>query len=215
MLKLVTGVAVFHPPDATGAYEQLRDAAPLTIPVEHDGIHVEVMNWEAIADAVHPKAQQPPPVPSPFPHLPATPQELLKAYLDVVGIRPSDCYSAQATVDRPTQLVEPAWSPPKQPCADGKARDRQRACECVVVAYRDTPEYAEGRARWSAYTAEVLQAELSHGLEIRPAIHGYEAQGLPSFLAKAELVDDAIDHFGAELPPLHRYCWVKGHAGHL
>ena len=37
------------------------------------GVHVEVMNWSAVAQAVHPRPQRGPEIPSPFPYLPATP----------------------------------------------------------------------------------------------------------------------------------------------
>ena len=39
-----------------------------------------------------------------------------------------------------------------------------------MIVYRDRPEYVEARTRWAAYQAEVLQADLSKGLGLRPAV---------------------------------------------
>ena len=145
------------------------------------------------------------PSPSPFPYLPATPQELLRSYLEVVGVQPADCYSAQATVDRPRSLVQGGFLTtnlgPKQPCADGEHRMRTRGCEHVVIVYRDRAEYAEGRARWAAYQAEVLEADLSKGLGLRRTI----AVPDTGFLSKVDRAAGFVerlhpDHWG-ELGP--------------
>lgn len=48
--------------------DALAGAAPMSLPVGAPaGVHVEVLNWHAIAQAVHPDSQSRPPVPSPFP----------------------------------------------------------------------------------------------------------------------------------------------------
>ena len=131
---IVRGVVAIHPGDDTGAFERMRAAAPLPIPrPEAADVHVEVLNWLDVARAVHPKIHHPPPVPSPFAYLPSTPQELLRAYLEVVGVRPADSYGVQATVDEPRALVQGGLFTtnvgPKQPCADGTSRMRTRGCE--------------------------------------------------------------------------------------
>lgn len=212
---LVKGVVAIHPEEGSGAFDRMLAAAPLDLPAVPEGVHVEVLNWEHVAGAVHLKVHHPPPVPSPFPYLPATPQELLEAYLEVVGVRPSDCYSAQATVDRARPLIQGGLFStnlgPKQPCADGKERMRTRGCEQVVVAYRDRPEYAEGRERWSAYQWEVLQARLHNAVRVRPPLTtGDPASGWPkpvrAALRVAEWVD-AIEDWGVERVPEYRYCW--------
>ncbi len=111
-----------------------------------------------------------------FPYLPADPQELLRMYLEVVGVRAADCYGAQVTVHSAQELIgrvlgEGATNVgPKQPCADGKDRGRIHGAEHVVVTYRDSAAYAEGRARWAAYQKEVLLAHLERGTGIREAV---------------------------------------------
>ncbi len=214
MRAIVRGIVALHPAEGPGGFERMRAAAPLALRPA-DGVHVEVLNWAAIAAAVHPKINHPPPAPSPFPYLPATPQELLRAYLAVVGVQPSDCYSAQATVHRPQALVQAGFLTtnlgPKQPCADGEDRMRSRGCEHVVIVYRDRQEYAEGRGRWAAYQAEVLQADLSKGLGVRPPVIDPDGGLLGKIDRAAEFINRLHpDHWGdwgrEELPP-HRYCW--------
>jgi hypothetical protein len=182
-------------------------------PAKH-GVHVEVLNWDHIGRAVHPKIHHPPAVPSPFPYLPSTPQELLRAQLEIVGVRPADCYSAQATVDYPSELVQGGLLTttlgPKQPCADGENRMRTHACEWIVIAYRDQPDYAEGRSRWEAYQRDVLQAHLEHGLRLRPIVTVDDLSEIPAPLRRAVRVAEAIDRIeviGMESLPAYRYCW--------
>ena len=140
------------------------------------GVVVDVLQWDAIAQAVHPVRQQRAPLPSPFPYLPLTPQELLPAYLEIVGLAPADAYAAQVTHDRPFDLigrtslksgVRRTGGGPDLPCADGKPRKRMAGGHHVVVAYRDRPEYAEGRARFDAYAETELQAYLRRGVDLR------------------------------------------------
>ena len=162
MWARVDGVVAFHAPGiAPGVYERMIATRPLDVaPGPSAGIHVEVLNWAAIAKVVHPERHKAPVSPSPFPYLPSTPQELLLAHLEVVGIQPDDCYSAQVTRDGPgditgvsegTVFTVTTNTGPALPCADGKARRRLAGATLVVVAYRDRPEYVEGRARWTAF----------------------------------------------------------------
>ena len=218
---LVQGIVAIHPPDSSGAFARLRDAAPIALAPEQlasAGVHVEVLNWDAIGRAVHLKIHHPPPVPSPFPYLPSTPQELLRAYLEVVGVRPQDSYSAQATVDRPRPLVQGGFMStnlgPKQPCADGRDRMRTHGCEQVVLVYRDRPEYIAGRERWAAYASEILQARLHNGLGLRRPLTAVDDEEfyshLPSVVRPAARFAELIDRFddwGQETVPPHRYCW--------
>lgn len=218
---LVQGVVAIHPPESSGAFARMRDGAPLPLPADlaqQAGVHVELLNWEGIARAVHLKIHHPPPAPSPFPYLPATPQELLLAYLEVIGVQPFDCYAAQATVDRARGLQQGGFlttnTGPKQPCADGKERMRSRGCELVAIVYRDRPDYAAGRERWAAYERDVLQARLANGLRRRPPLELAEEgfDDLPKLLRPAARVGAAIDaltewEWGIETPPAYRYCW--------
>ena len=81
----VRGVHVFAAPRraarrAAGAPWRIAEGPP-------EGVCLDVLQWDAIAQAVHPVRQHRPPLPSPFPYLPLTPQELLRAYLEIVGDR--------------------------------------------------------------------------------------------------------------------------------
>lgn len=221
LVTLVKGIVALHPQESSGTFARMRDAAPIALAPDQltaAGVHVEVLNWEAIGRAVHLKVHHPPPVPSPFPYLPATPQELLRAYLEVVGLRPQDSYSAQATVDRPSPLMQGGFMStnlgPKQPCADGEDRMRTHGCQHVVVVYRDRPEYAAGRERWAAYASEILQARLGNGLGLRPPLAVLDDEEffshLPSVVRPAARFAELIDRFdewGQETVPPYRYCW--------
>ena len=215
MRTIVKGVVAIHPEEGSGAYERMSQAAPLPVrhPTDH-GVHIEVLNWEDVGRVVHPKIHHPHSVPSPFPYLPSTPQELLRAYLEVVGVKPADSYSAQATVHRPSAIIQGGLLTtnlgPKQPCADGKDRMRSHACQHVVIAYRDRPEYAEGRERWAAYQRDVLQAHLERGMHLRQKIVIDDLAGIPGALRPAFRVAEAIDKIElllTEKLPSYRYCW--------
>ena len=80
-----------------------------------------------------------------------------------------------------------------------------------MIVYRDRPEYVEARTRWAAYQAEVLQADLSKGLGLRPAVINPDGGLLGKIDRATEFVERLHpDHWGdwgrEELPP-HRYCW--------
>lgn len=218
----VSGVAVFHPRElGSGVFEQLRRERPLAAePVT--GVHVEVLNWRAIARAVHPETHRRSVIPSPFPDLPNTPQELLRAYLGVVGIRPEDSYGVQVTENRPRDIKGVSQKGPlalstsrgdEQPCADGELRRRLTAGSRVVLVYRDAPVYVEGRSRWAAYERDVLQAALLHGTNMRPTVErpGILDRGAAGRLWRGaghvqDLVEGVDTDPFAKIPP-HRYCW--------
>jgi hypothetical protein len=214
---LVRGVVALHPRESSGMFDHLAASAPFALPEPAAlGVHVEVLNWAAVAQAVHPKIHHPPSVPSPFPYLPSTPQELLRAYLEVVGVGPADSYGVQATFDQPTALEQGGLFTtnlgPRQACADGQDRMRTHGCEHVVIAYRDRPEHVEGRARWQAYQDDVLRAHLHKGTGIRPLVtpsdpfHDVDSGFVRGALQVAQAID-WLDTAGMErLPPL-RYCW--------
>jgi hypothetical protein len=161
------------------ALEELQSQAPLELPSRPIlPFHLEILDWEAIAAWVRPKRGRPVRVPSPLPHLPSTPEELLEAYVEIVGVRPQDSYGVQVT--RTTDaglgdlsaagLGDPLRSDPKQPCLDGKDRVRLHAAEHVVLAYRDSVAYQEGRERWRRYQEEALRARLDHLTGVRPPV---------------------------------------------
>lgn len=200
------------------ALEAAAQGAPWRIPEGPPAdVVVDVLQWDAIARAIHPVRQRRAPLPSPFPYLPLTPQELLRAYLDVVGLSPADAYSAQVTYDRPFDLmgrtstktgVRRTGGGPDLPCADGTLRQRMAGGHHLVIAYRDRPEYAEGRARFDAYAETVLQAHLRRTLGIRAQV-----PKPPSRLAKTvDRVGDVVDFFQGDPSPEDnfappRYCW--------
>ena len=108
------------------------------------------------------------------PYLPSTPQEVFLSYLEVVGLRPADCYGVEVTVDE-MSAYGPVTSTSSESlgmddlrlggyeesvCVDGKSRTRLQCGSLIVVSYRDSPEYAEGRSRWRAYQDNVLFARM-------------------------------------------------------
>ena len=144
----VTGVRVLTP------HATLPATDSVDVPLGgQPRVHVEVMNWAAVAVVVHPRPQRGPEIPSPFPYLPATPDELLVAYLQIVGIDPADRYAVSTTIDeffamgqRTTKDSERVslddlklTDAEELPCADGKARRRYHGTTRVVVAYPDVP----------------------------------------------------------------------------
>jgi hypothetical protein len=178
---------------------------------------VDVLQWDALAVAVHPLRQHRAPLPSPFPYLPLTPQELLTAYLEIVGVSPADAYGAQATHDRPMNLmgrtsakwgVSRTGGGPDLPCADGKPRKRMAGGHHIVIAYRDAPAYVEGRARFDAYAEGELKAHLRRGVNLRAAVPKPPNKLMRTIDRVGDVVDFVTGEMGHEdgfAPP--RYCW--------
>ena len=217
----VTGVAAFH---------TTSHVPPGLVDVPFDGVagtYVEVLNWAAVRQVVHPRPQKGPETPSPFPYLPSTPQEVLLAYLEVVGLQPGDCYGAEVTVDEMSGYG-PVTSTTGESlgmddlrlggyeesvCVDGKSRTRLQCGSLVVVSYRDRPEYAEGRNRWRAYQDNVLFARMHLKTGARREIAD-EFEGVPGggalravsrvagALDKLTSFTSQLDHFRVNL----RYC---------
>ena len=226
VLTQVKGVHAFHPGEASsGSYTTMAEQKPLALPFDGPtGVWSEVLNWEAIRRAVQPSTAEPALVPSPFPYLPSSPQELLRSYLEVVGVLPGDCYSAQVTEDEAGDLTTERTGKfgftyssnmgTSQPCADGKERRRLIGGSHVVITYRDRPEYAEGRTRWNAYETQVLQATLANGTgkrrPVEPPAEDGVPRGLRGLVKAIEVVDRIVDPVAddpfADIPP-HRYCW--------
>jgi hypothetical protein len=219
----VTGAHAWHPPGlGAGVAEALGAARPLPDgPVQ--GVCVDVLNWAGIRKAVHPETHRRCASPSPFPYLLGTPQELLRAYLDIVGLDPADVYAAAVTEDAPKDLNGVTFKRgvtittnrgEQQPCADGQLHSRLTGGARIVVAYRDRPSYAEGRSRFGAYERDVLQSALALGAERRPVETQNVVDRMPGVARKlfktAEFVSDVIEGEGRtvfdRLAP-HRYCW--------
>jgi hypothetical protein len=204
------------------AHTELRAEAPIELPPTPAlPFYVEILDWEAVAAWVAPDRLRDARVPSPLAHLPGDWQELLLAYLEIVGVRSEDCYGAQPTRtawtaglgDLSAARLGKLGTPGKRVCADGKARERLDATEHVIFAYRDRPEYAGGRARWRAYQDEVLHARLDHCTGQRPAIEvddrprtSFRSE-VADFLNPLDPVQDLPQVFGRNAPePLAPYC---------
>ena len=153
--------------------------------------HVEVLDWEAVAAWVSPHRYGPQRVPSPLPHLPSTWRELIEAYLRVVGVRSEDTYGVQVTRTADRSLADlsmASWS--KNLHGDRKV---MHVAEHVVIAYRDSAAYEQGRARWRAYQEQVLRARLDRLTGARPPID-VDDHPRQSFLSE---VFDMFDPFSA------------------
>jgi len=217
----VRGVQLLVKAQARGAIEAaLAAPRPWTLAEGPPaGIVVEVLQWDAIAQLVHPVRLARPTVPSPFPYLPLTSQELLRSYLEIVGLDPADCLSAHVTHDHTMDLmgrshaggfltVRTNMGGQDQHCADGKPRKRMAGGHHVVVVYRDRPSYVEGRARFDAYSAAVLQADLRRKLGLRPPVPKPTGKLEKTINAVGEVYEffaGEAGYDGAEFRP--RYCW--------
>ncbi|WP_183094822.1 hypothetical protein [Nocardioides stalactiti] len=215
----VTGLVVLHPADlAVGVGARLQAQRPLQALPAPD-VHVAVLNWGDVRRVVNPRPDHRVLVPAPFPHLPATGGELLEAYLGIVGVRPQDCYSAQVTCDQPSNILGggtfvTTTSSEAEMCADGTARPRFRGGSRIVIAYRDNPEYAEGRERWAAYQREALRTTLENRVAVREPVDKQSAldRGVLGALVKtADVVGTFVDGESYDEPfkglPHYRYCW--------
>jgi hypothetical protein len=227
----VIGTVVLTPTVDEAAFHRMAAATPLALPIEPAGIHIEVLNWRALARAVHPYSGDPMLVPSPFPYLPSSGTELLHAYLEVVGVQPGDSYSVQVTEDGARDLRSSKQKGvftvttnlgTSMPCADGSDRRRVQGGSRVVVAYRDRPEYAAGREGWAAYQREVLMTALANETGARRPVEAMDwssaPAGLRGVLRAAEKVADVMYYLEENGPtdfdkiPAHRYCWPPADA---
>lgn len=216
----VTGVLALHPAGAAdGLWQQMQAAAPLHTSPPAD-LQVTVLNWAAIRRAVAPRPDKLPPMPSPFGYLPLTAQELLTAHLEIVGIRPDDCYSAQVTMDQPGDIIGgtrhvTTTGADKEVAADGQLRKRFRGGSRVVVVYRDRAEYVAGRERWASYERDVLQSQLWVDTAVRAPLDRQSALDrglLGAALRTAGAIDEFVNGYGWDSTdfdkiPHFRYCW--------
>lgn len=216
----VTGLLAIHPAGTgTGAHERMSAARLLQV-MPQPGVHVEVLNWGEVRKAVAPRPDKRAPVPSPFPYPPSTAGELLHSYLSIVGVRPQDCYSAQVTQDRADNFIGgtahvTTTGAESDVAADGQVRKRFRGGSRVVVVYRDSPAYAEGRLRWEAYERDVLQARLGNGMRLRAPVDEesrLDKGALGKLMRGAEVVGSFVegeweDRTIFDDVPDYRYCW--------
>ena len=153
---------------------------------------------------VHPVRQHRPHLPSRFPYLPLTPQELLRAYLGIVGVAPHDSYGVQVTYDKQLDLlgrtstsshVRKTTGGDELPCADGKPRVRMHGGAHVVLAYRDSPAYAEGRTALGRLRGRRSCRPTSRsGTEPRRPVPARE-YGMGKLERRANRVADAVSFF--------------------
>jgi hypothetical protein len=214
----VNGISVLHRPAPQAAQARRRFEVDAPLADALPALCHEVLDWHAIRERIQLDRRSPAAAPSPLPHLPASPEELLVAYLEVVGVQPGDSYGAQITITE-SRAIENAGSladplGPELWCADGKPRRRLHCAEHVVLTYRDRPEYAAGRERWKAYQHEVLSARLDHLSPKRPPLRAPagptafdRAVGVINAVADPLLaLDSLLDGRGSEPQPFP-YCW--------
>jgi hypothetical protein len=227
-ISRVTGVHALHPAGlGAGAFDRMKQAMPIDVPpgAPH-GVHMVALNWRAVAKAVHPMNHRAYTIPSPFPHLPSTAQELIRMYLEIVGVRPEDSFTVEVTEDgvrsidgqeqKAGGLVSLTTnSGDSLPCADGESRKRLAGGKIVVIAYRDREEYAAGRERWEGYQRDVLQSFLESQTGWNRPVEAPEYASVPSglrtLIKAAEKVADFVDLDSTSSPlddlAPHRYCW--------
>jgi len=204
----IRGVGVFHVPTPYAATVRVRLETNRPVVRAPGGpVHIELLDWGAIVTRTNVFRNGPAPTPSDLAHLPSTAEELLVAYLSVVGVRSQDCYNASVTV---TQLRSISGTGPKMPTSDGEARHRHLHGDTVVVAYRDGPDYAAGQLRWAAYQRDVLMARLDHLSAHRDPVHP-PPPGWERALVRIEKVFHFFDGEAAEGQDRspHPYCCLR------
>ena len=206
----IDGILVFSRVPLADAHVALKAEAPLT--VGPPPFYAEVLDWEAVAAWVAPSRYTGPRTPSPLPHLPSSWEELMIAYLEVVGIRSEDCYGVQIT-----RAATESGLPDLSMAAFARnirgSGDLMHAAELLKFAYRDRAEYQEGRARWRAYQDEVLHAQLDHRSGQRAPLDT-EYRPPPSFLSEVFDLFNPLDPWSPlpqifnrnERPQLGPYC---------
>jgi hypothetical protein len=201
--SVVAGISVLHAPSryADHVRQHMEADRPVAPPPGPGALRVDRLDWAALAEHVHPVLLGTPTVPSPKPRLPSSPQELLLAYIEVVGITSVDCVSAAVTTGDRNVQQNLLGLGPAHPVADGKARRRAHLAREIVLVYRDRPEYAAGRDRWSAYQAEVLRARPAHLTEKRDVLD------VPS--RADNLIDTASNLVEAVTSPLDWLDWAE------
>jgi hypothetical protein len=164
----IQGVVLFSRPSDALASARAAMSAEAPLELGPPAFHVEVLDWEAVAAWVSPFRYGPQRVPSPLPHLPSTWQELLAAYVLVVGLRPRDTYGVQVTRTRDRSVADLSMASfAKNMRGNHPYMD---VGEHVVLAYRDSEDYVAGRRRWHDYQESVLRARLDHLTGVRPPI---------------------------------------------
>jgi hypothetical protein len=118
--------------------------------------------------------------------------------------RPRDLLSRTST----SSHVRRTTGGDELPCPDRKPRVRMHGGVHIVLAYRDAPAYAEGRRRWSAYEAEVLEADLRREIAGRQPVRA----GPGRMERTLERVTDVVSVFDGDVYPTGdflapRYCW--------
>lgn len=181
------------------------------------GTVCDVLHWDRIARAVHPVRQQRAPLPSPFPYLPLTPQEMIRSYIEIVGLDPADCWSTQVTHGRAFDMmgrtsmkagIRRTGGGPDLPCADGKPRKRMSGGEHLVFTYEDSPVYAAGRERFDRWMRTELQAELRRTLGIMEPVPKPAGRLERAFDRAADVYEFITWEPGMEgLKDFPRYCW--------
>jgi len=144
----------------------LARSAPLRcLAAEADGwpVRVEVLDPTLRTVTERHPWTEPPPEATAYPDLPADADELLTAYLEIVGVDPGDCYGATTSIRDQQSAPVLAGDP-----------ERASAASVVTLVYRDRDVYAEGRARFARWSAEETGTTF---VDEREAVDGIERWG--------------------------------------
>jgi hypothetical protein len=98
-----------------------------------------------------------------YPSLPLDAEELLLAYIEIVGIHPQDCYGVATSI----REQQTARVPPGEPT-------RGDAASVATLVHRDHDSYEDGRARFAEWCALEVGTRL---VDEREAVDGVQRWG--------------------------------------
>lgn len=114
-------------------------------------VRVDLFRWTPISLAVQPIWTQPAQAMTAYPHLPQSPEELLQAFIAIVGLMPEHTFGVSVSViEQQSAFLN----------AGAAQADRGQTASLIAAVYLDTPAYAEGRSRFQRYRAEQLKVPL-------------------------------------------------------
>jgi hypothetical protein len=160
------GVRVLARSDAgtAAARSAMAKAAPVRYHAGDDlSVRVDLLDAGVMAFAPQRPWTDPPPTMTEYPRLPVDAEELLLAYLEIVGVVPVDCYGVSISV------VEQQYAPVQAPTTD-----RASAASSVAIVLRDRDAYEHGRERFEDWLEQQVQFDLR---VLRKGVDGIERWG--------------------------------------